>query len=400
MVMEFIACFVLIVILIRFKLPVGLTLVIAAFFLTLLEFGFSLQLFEPFVETIISPRTWKMILTVILVIILGNVLSRQGYLERLVKALNSFISPQWVARIAPALIGLLPMPGGAMVSAPIVEELAKDSDSTPEAKTATNFWWRHIWEPVWPLYQSVILAAAILDISVWRVAGICYPITMACIVAGVITLKLPLSQKIKSKTHIIPFFKEIIYSMWPVIFIVLTGILFGLDLIISLILLYVVLFILKIANFKMMWSSFKTDFSVDILLIFIGGLSMMNIIEMGDAASRTLSGLQAAGIPIDLVVFALPFLVGLITGLTAAYVGVGFPIVASAFMMTGNLSSGVYLAYAGGLIGIMVSPVHLCLVLTKRYFKAQFKGIYKHLLVVSLLTVILVFAIKYIFYPN
>jgi len=166
--MEFIACFVLIVILIRFKAPVGVTLVMAAFFLTLLEFGFSLRIFEPFYETLKSLRTWKMILTIILVIILGDILSKQGYLERLVKALNSYISPRWVARIAPALIGLLPMPGGAMVSAPIVEELAKDSPASAEAKTATNFWWRHIWEPVWPLYQSVILAAAILDISVWR----------------------------------------------------------------------------------------------------------------------------------------------------------------------------------------------------------------------------------------
>ena len=63
-------------------------------------------------------------------------------------------------------------------------------------------------------------------------------------------------------------------------------------------------------------------------------------------------------------------------------------------------SSGILLAYAGGLMGIMVSPVHLCLVLTKKYFGASFKGLYMRLLPVVILASILVFAVKYLFYPN
>ncbi len=398
--MEFIACFILIVILIRVKTPVGITLVIASLALTLMEYGFSVRVIDPFWETLRGWRTWKMIITVTLVIILGDVLSRQGYLERMVNSLKSYISPNWVARIAPALIGLLPMPGGAMVSAPIVEELAKDSKSTPEAKTVTNYWWRHVWEPVWPLYQSVILAAAMFNVSVWQIAGICYPISLVCILAGTLTLKLPLPGRLGVNNGFWLFVKELVYSMWPVFFIVVSGIIFNLDLIISLLLLFVVLLVLKITNFKMIVSSFRKEFSFDILMIFIGGLSMMNIIEMGQAGPRTLAALQAWGVPIDLVVFVLPFLVGLITGLTPAFVGVGFPLVASAFALTGHVNSGIYLAYAGGLVGILTSPVHLCLVLTKKYFKAGFKGIYKHLVMPLLITVILVFVIKYIFFPN
>jgi hypothetical protein len=37
-------------------------------------------------------------------------------------------------------------------------------------------------------------------------------------------------------------------------------------------------------------------------------------------------------------------------------------------------------AYAGGFAGILLSPVHLCLIVTKQYFKADFKKIYKILL--------------------
>ena len=398
--MEFAVCFALIVILIRLKVPVGLTLFAVAILLSLLEFGISPQSIEPFRLTLIDPRTWKLIAIIILVVTLGQILSRTGYLERMVSALKAYIGPRTVARVAPALIGLLPMPGGAMVSAPIVEELAQGTQSTAEAKTASNFWWRHIWEPVWPLYQSLILAAAILDITVWQVAAICWPITIACIIAGFIVISLPLSKEKGQSRNIGLFFKEMVISTWPISFILLTGLILKLDLILSLLSLYAVFLVARITDFKMIYISFKKAFSFDIIMIFLGGLTLMNIIETGQAAVKTLGAFQAWGVPADLVVFTLPFLVGLLTGLTAAYVGVGFPIVSSAFILTGGLSSGVFLAYAGGLMGIMVSPVHLCMVLTKRYFGSNYMGLYRYLIPVVVVTSVLVFIIKYLFYPN
>jgi len=398
--MELLACFVLIVILIRLKVPVGLTLFATSTLLTLLEFGFSAKFIIPFQQTLLDIKTWILVATIMLVITLGDILSKKGYLERMVDALKSYVSPQTVARVAPAMIGLLPMPGGAMVSAPIVEEITRGSKASPEAKTALNFWWRHIWEPVWPLYQSVILAAAILDVTVWQVVFICYPITIACIAAGLITIFLPLPKSKVRSGNIRLFIKEMIYSMWPVIFIMLSGLIFKLDLIISLLALYAVLLSTRVVSFKMVVRSFKKEFSFDVILIFLGGLTMMNVIESGQAAVKTMAALQAWGIPIDLIVFALPFLVGLLTGLTAAYVGVGFPIVSSAFILTGGIDSGIFLAYAGGLMGIMVSPVHLCLVLTKKYFRAGFKGIFKILIPVIIVTSVIVFIIKYLFYPS
>ena len=398
--MEFIACFILIIILIRLKVPVGITLFITAMLLTLLEFGFTSRFIDPFRQTLVDLRTWHLIITIMLVITLSDILSKKGYLERMVSALKAYIGPRTVARVAPALIGLLPMPGGAMVSAPIVEELARGTPSSPEAKTVSNFWWRHIWEPVWPLYQSLILASAILNISVWQVAYICYPITIACIIAGLAVISLPLTKEKSQRKGVWLFLKELLYSMWPVLFIVMPGIIFKLDLIVSLLAVLVVFLIARITDLKTIYRSFKKEFSFDIIMLFLGGLSLMTTIETGQSAIKTLTALQAWGIPADLVVFTIPFLVGLLTGLTSAYVGVGFPIVSSAFVLTGGLSSGVLLAYGGGLMGIMVSPVHLCLVLTKRYFKSKFIGIYKLLVPVVIVASVLTFIVKYLFYPG
>jgi len=398
--MEFTACCVLIVILIRLKVPVGLTLFASSALLALLEFGFTPRFFAPFQQTFLDLGTWNLVATIFLVITLGSILSKIGYLERMVAALKAYINPSMVARIAPALIGLLPMPGGAMVSAPIVDELTKNTSATAAAKTASNFWWRHIWEPVWPLYQSVILAAAILGVTVWQVAFICFPITLACIIAGFAVVRLPLSSEKNPNKNFPGFIQEMFFSLWPVLFIVASGLIFRADLIFSLLALFVIMLFIRITDFKMIYASFKEEFSFDIILIFLGGLAMMKIIESGQAAIKTLTAFQVWGIPADLVVFALPFLVGFLTGLTAAYVGVGFPIVSSAFLLTGGLGSGILLAYAGGLMGIMVSPVHLCLALTKKYFNAEYKDIFKLLIPVVLLASLIVFVIKYLFYPS
>jgi hypothetical protein len=53
------------------------------------------------------------------------------------------------------------------------------------------------------------------------------------------------------------------------------------------------------------------------------------------------------------------------------------------------------LAYAGGYAGIMLSPVHLCLVLTARYYRAQLSGIYR-LLWLPVLFVLTVAAAAYL----
>jgi hypothetical protein len=52
------------------------------------------------------------------------------------------------------------------------------------------------------------------------------------------------------------------------------------------------------------------------------------------------------------------------------------------------------LAFTGNFIGVMISPMHLCLVVTKNYFKADMGKIYKiiipPLIIISLSALVLV----------
>jgi len=121
-------------------------------------------------------------------------------------------------------------------------------------------------------------------------------------------------------------------------------------------------------------------------------LALAKVISLGRSAGELSSYFQTTAAGPYLAVMVLPFLIGLLTGLTSAYVGVGFPIVISLFDSVGGQASGAVLAYAGGLMGIMASPVHLCLVLTKKYFGAEFADIYRLLLPAIAAVLIMVLA--------
>jgi len=168
--------FVLVLTLIRLKVPIGLSLLSGAIFLGIWSFGFSGDFWMLLYNSLINIRSWKLVLTVVLILIFANLFESIGFVKSMVSSLESFLAPKWVARAAPAIIGLLPMPGGAMVSAPIVKQIGRDTDISPERITAQNYWWRHVWEAAWPLYPSIILAAAVLGVSVWDVAIINFPI--------------------------------------------------------------------------------------------------------------------------------------------------------------------------------------------------------------------------------
>jgi hypothetical protein len=78
------------------------------------------------------------------------------------------------------------------------------------------------------------------------------------------------------------------------------------------------------------------------------------------------------------MLLALPLVAGLLTGLTIGFVGATFPLIIS--LAGGGAHGAVTFAFAAGFTGVLFSPVHVCLVLTREYFKAEMGGIYRRML--------------------
>jgi integral membrane protein (TIGR00529 family) len=330
-------------------------------------------------------------------------MEESGHMARLVNSFSGLSKdPRTVGSVMSALIGLLPMPGGALFSAPMVEASLSKSSVTVEQKTAVNYWFRHIWEYWWPLYPGVILAVALLEVETWRFMSIMAPMTIISIVAGLIFILRPMEKAVNNNKGNIswPAIKGFIWEMIPILIVILFIILLtGLVGILKLMSISVkmppLLSILPGLVASILWvsyvnhaplsrvrSAFTSRDNLIMLFLIIAIMVFKGVMEDSNAVFHIRDELISYRIPVILLILIMPFLSGLILGIAIGFVGASFPLIIPLFQ-TGNLMD--YLTYAGlaytfGYMGMMLSPVHLCFLVTKDYFKAGLLGSYRYLI--------------------
>jgi len=77
------------------------------------------------------------------------------------------------------------------------------------------------------------------------------------------------------------------------------------------------------------------------------------------------------GIPVLAVLMLIPLISGMATGLAVGFVGASFPIVLSLLgeaPSLGTVLSTTVLVYGFGYTGMILSPVHVCLIVTNEHF--------------------------------
>ena len=97
---------------------------------------------------------------------------------------------------------------------------------------------------------------------------------------------------------------------------------------------------------------------------------------LAEKAARELTG---AGIPTIAAVAIVPFVAGIVTGVGFGYVGLAFPIVLGLVAGGGPLSreAAIVLAAAFGYLGMMLSPLHVCMVVSAEHFNIRLPGMYR-----------------------
>ena len=338
-----------------------------------------------------DPETWTLLTLVVVILMLSGCMSASGALDSLALSIQRIVRDSRVTMgILPALIGFLPMPGGALFSAPMLDGLEEEAGLTPESKTFINYWFRHVWEYSFPLYPGVLLTSTILHISSTKLMLFQFPMSLVAIVAGTIfgLFRLP-RAKIKSdgSGKILKDFLAFLWAFWPVLFII-----FGIFAIpwsrfipwknfepLTLVLpVTLLLFGLPRLGARGFVKAILSEFDFRLPLTVISVLVFKDVIGNSGAAGDLGATLQRIGIPPIALMIFLPALIGYLTGLTPSFVSVAFPLLLVFFGSPPDLSK-VQLAYTAGLLGVMLSPVHLCLVLTVDYFKADLNKVFRML---------------------
>lgn len=369
--------------LIKKKLDLGLVLFLGAL---LTGVAFSLDfpvLVRNVLNAAISPETLSLLGIIILVLYLGNLLQFKGNFKKMVDSLKNLIpEPRLILALPSSFIGLLPMLGGALMSAPVVEEAGQRWTLTPAWKTFLNYWFRHIWEYCWPLYVNVILASAILQIPIKRIALVQFPFTVLAASLGLFILfkhvqRLP-SEKRDSR--ILNHSLDLLLSIWPILLVIVLIFVLKFSMLISLAVTALMTQVFFRMNFRERVRIIWESISLKTLLLIASVMVFKRILEVSGALNSVTGVYQSEGISAYVLLFAVPFFLGLLTGVNHAYVGISFPILLPIFGPGNPDMVLVMFAYVSGFVGILLSPAHLCLGLTLDYFKADLRDVYKILL--------------------
>jgi uncharacterized protein len=371
--------FAAILILIKFKLNVGSSIFIGGLLLGFL-FGESVsQIVNSVISGLTSWDTIRLVMVVCIISTLGALLKYLKMTDRLVSGIQNVSGSVKTSMVLiPALIGLMPMPGGALLSAPLVDAAAKGQTISNAKLAAINYWFRHLLEFCWPIYPGIILSSVILNVEITQISLWQMPLSLAMIAGGFIFLILPLKglKDFDRDQTLKQSWLNIISGVWPILLVILITFAFGVDILISLWIVILLFFIITRPGLSHSLSAIKEGCAFSIVSLICGIMVFQTIIEDCGAAVLLANQIASWGVPDWLVLFLCCFTIGLIAGIVTAYVGIVYPILVTLMVTPEPNFANIIMAYGGGLIGVMVSPLHLCLILTTDYFKSSFSRVY------------------------
>jgi integral membrane protein (TIGR00529 family) len=384
--------FLLILLLIKRKVSLGPSILLGGFFLSLL-FGLPiLQTFKHAGVALIEWPTIHLLIIVMLILIFGEFLKELKSLEDLSRGLeNLFRSTKLLLIFLPATVGLLPMPAGAMMSAPMVEEVGVRKNLSPQVKMVVNYWFRHILEFVWPLYLGVVMTASLLSISLMEVILAQLPLSLAMILGGLLfcARKVKVEEdSIQQKGSFIRNLGLAFKGVLPVLLVVGLNLTLKVDIALALCLSLAIFGLVRKVQVNRWVSMIRAAVTLEIVVLILAVMVFKKLITVSGAIETIPSSLASLGISPVFAIVTVPFTVGLLTGMTSAFVGISYPVLFSFLSPNGVNYGYMMLAYGAGFAGVMLSPVHLCLVVTKSYFKVSFTEIYRMLLPASLVLVL------------
>ena len=376
------AAFGVIMFLISKSVSVGLALLIGGGIIGLFS-KLSLDgFFLAVASGVLSPITIELAIAVALISGLGRLMRESGDLETMVSSLVAqFRNPKVLSMLLPSLIGTISIPGGAIMSAPMVEENGNLLGLDAASKAAVNLFSRHFGYFVYPLHASIIILSELFEVRKATLIGFNVPamlvglfIAYNLFFRGVDYQAADRSDGNSTAVNL----KNFLLSFSPVLAAL------------SLVLLLEVPFYLAMAvgvlialmrglpsenrlgavkarlvKFFKEWVNYRLVFTI------IGLMTFRSLIEASGVVSSLAGSLFAFGIPLPVLVVVLGLVAAYLTGSDMAATGILAAFFAP-LVPSGLAVPYTSLLFASAMVGYLVSPIHLCLILTNEHFEARY----------------------------
>lgn len=388
--------FVVIIVLINFKIPLsGAVGVGAVLGMLLYRFGFISSVKMAF-GAVFNSTTIMLILVTYLITFLQRMLEQRGALMNAQRALSGIFNSRRInASVAPVFIGLLPSAAAAFIAGDMVKG-ATDGYLDKDEQAFVTSYYRHIPESCLPTYSSIILACALSGVAVGPfLLSMILPVILLVTLGYVFYLrKVPKDTGYPPSENKAREWANLFKSLWTLLLaialvIVVPYIPFGklgflpqsvvdflgsfpvwLAVIISIVL-YFFIGKFKFQDIRPYFLSAlerRIVLNTCVVMIFKEVLTASNVItQLTDALSK---------LPIPMfLTFALIFLLGTIVSGSSAIITLCIP-PAFAAMPDGGVPLFMLLMCAS-YAAMQVSPTHICLTLITEYFKSDFGAIVK-----------------------
>jgi len=322
--------------------------------------------------------------------LIGGGLKISGLMDDLVNNLQ--MKRQVYLGFSPALMGLLPIPGGALLSAPMLNKAG--DDIKPETYTAINIWFRHILILIYPL-GALLPCSKMGNFNVYLAMMYIFPIFLVLFILGYffflhpIKGDMPRPHKLNIKKLLIPLF--IIISA-PVIHTILTNTPLmdetALVIAVSITLILTFLFgkmkpikLLTLAKEMKPWRYF---------LIIIGIFLYLRIFQ-ATAISVRISQLTFS---LNFLIIAIAGILSFVTGRVQLSISILIPIFLTKFGANQFTILAFVIMYISVYLGYMISPVHPCVNVTVEYFKTSYWQFVKKAYLPTLIGFVLLFILS------
>jgi integral membrane protein (TIGR00529 family) len=381
---------ILIVILVMKRTNYGAALLIGALILALFSSLTPEELFKIFFEALTDPSTWDLALITTLIPILAFCMRKTGMVDGLVASMRASLPARATLAFLPALMGALPMPGGALLSAPLIEDEGKRLRLTREEESFINVWFRHWNFFVYPLSSTLILVSSLSGVSMFTLIKVQFlPLILYLILGYIFSLR-GISEyrkdneaRAKEKFRAGELFRSVLLNASPIIISILLNAL-GLPIVIALLLGITSIFVLKRIEFKGIVRLLVDGFDWKPAFAIIGVMCFRYMVKESGGVEGILPYSEGLGLPPTILLLLITWMIGFTTAMPTAAVAMIFPM---AISMMGSMDSILTcILYLTIIFSYIISPMHLCLILTIEYYESQLQKVYRRLIPASLVS--------------
>lgn len=278
----------------------------------------------------------------------------------------------------PALVGLLMVPGGAIISAPFVDNIGDELNIEKPRRAVINMVFRHISMHFIPYSNSFLLMVLLLpQVSVYKVIGlnIIYVTVYASIGYFCYIKDIKNENPQKRESSAIKNFLQLALYTLPIYFAVILNIAFKTPFYIGVLLNILILFLLKPQ--KTIIKDFVKGINITLFLtifaVYLIQATISNFPEFNKMLESLLSN-PATLIPAMVGVSAF---FGLATGFQPAAMGVILPVIGALSLSVGRMTVLAHVAFTWSFLGYFFSPIHLCQLFTIEYMGVDNASVYK-----------------------